>query len=82
MSVYMVERELPGISMDDLAAAQQAAIKISPEFGGRYIRSTWLPDQERCMCLFEAPSADVVQAIQVKAKIPFTRVVPALDLTP
>ncbi len=32
MSVYMVERELPGISMGELADAQKAAIDTSKQF--------------------------------------------------
>lgn len=32
MPVYMVERSLPGIEMDQLAAAQKAAIETSDKF--------------------------------------------------
>jgi hypothetical protein len=32
MPVYMVERDLPGIQMDQLAAAQKAAIETSNKF--------------------------------------------------
>ena len=32
MPVYMVDRSLPGISMDQLAAAQKAAIETSQRF--------------------------------------------------
>ncbi len=87
MSVYMVERELKGISMDQLAAAQKAAIETGKQMsaGGkpvRYIRSTFVPGEARCMCLFEAPKAEHVKELNEKAKIPFTRIVEALDLTP
>jgi hypothetical protein len=87
MTVYMVERELKGISMSDLAAAQQLAIKTSSAYTAqgtpmRYIRSTFTPEDGRCMCLFEANSAENVRRLNEEAKIPFTRVVEALDLTP
>ena len=87
MTVYMVERELKGISMSDLAAAQQRAIKTSKHYAAhgtpmRYIRSTFVPDDGRCMCLFEAESAENVKRLNEEAKIPFTRVTSALDLTP
>lgn len=87
MSVYMVERSLKGIAMNDLAAAQKAAIAKSQEFTSegtpvRYIRSTFLPDSGRCMCLFEAGSADDVKSVNEKAKLPFDRIVEAMDLTP
>ena len=87
MPVYMVERELKGIAMSDLAAAQQLAIKASKDYTAkgtpmRYIRSTFAPEDGRCMCLFEANSAADVKRLNEEAKIPFTRVVDALDLTP
>jgi hypothetical protein len=61
--VFMVERNLKGIAMSDLAAAQQLAIKTSNEYTAngtpmRYIRSTFAPEDGRCMCLFEATSAE------------------------
>ena len=59
MAVYMVERELPGITSDALAGAQRAAIagaQKSTTNGTpvRYIRSTFVPGEALCMCLFEA----------------------------
>jgi hypothetical protein len=34
------------------------------------------------MCLFEATSPDLVKELNEQAKIPFTRIVEALDFTP
>jgi hypothetical protein len=87
MPVYMVERNLPGITMDQLGGAQQAAISTSQQFTNqgkpvRYIRSTFVPGEAHCMCLFEAPNANVVKEVNEAAKLPFTRIVEALDLTP
>ncbi len=87
MSVYMVERSLSGISMDDLGGAQKAAIKKAEEMTAAgtpvsYIRTTFAPDDGRCMCLFEAGSAGDVQRLNDEAGLPYDRVVPALDLTP
>jgi len=87
MSVYMVERELPGISMGQLADAQKAAIETSKEFTKlgkpvEYIRSMFVPGEDKCMCLFEAQSADTVKQVNDTARIPYTRVVEAMDLTP
>lgn len=87
MSVYMVERSLKGIPMQDLAAAQQAAIATAKKFSAegtpvRYIRSTFVPESGACMCLFEADGADAVQRVNEEAKIPYDRVCEALDLTP
>lgn len=87
MQVYMVERSLKGIQMNDLAAAQKRAISTGVEMTHagipvRYIRSTFVPDSGRCMCLFEANDAEQVRKLNEKANIPFDNIVPVLDLTP
>ncbi len=87
MAIYMVERDLKGITMDQLAATQRAAIETSTRFTAegkpvRYIRSTFVPGESRCMCLFEAADAQLVRDVNEAAHIPFSRVVEALDLTP
>lgn len=87
MEVFMVERSLKGIPMDQLAAAQQRAIRTATEMSAagtpiRYIRSTFVPDSGQCMCLFESDDAEVVKSLNRQAQIPFDRVTPALDLTP
>ncbi len=87
MTVYMVERDLKGISMTDLAGAQQAAIKTAQDMtaqGSRisYIRSTFAPDDGRCMCLFDGISKAQVQKLNDTAGLPYNSVVEALDLTP
>lgn len=68
MAVYMVERSLGGISMDDLGGAQKAAIDKGDEMTGsgtpvRYIRTTFAPEDGRCMCLFEAKSSEDVKRL-------------------
>ena len=87
MAVYMVERDLPGVTMDQLAAAQKAAIETGQQFTAegknvRYIRTTFVPGEAHCMCLFEAGNPEVVREVNEAAQIPFTRIVEALDLTP
>jgi len=87
MSVYLVDRNLPGITMDQLAAAQKAAIETSQRFTlegkhVRYIRSTFVPGEAHCMCLFEAADPQLVKDVNEAAQIPFSRISVALDLTP
>lgn len=87
MAVFMVERELKGIAMADLAAAQKAAIGKAEEMRGggteiRYLRTAFAPEDGRCMCLFEAKSEAEVRRLNDEAGLPYSRVVPALDLTP
>lgn len=87
MTVFMVERNLKGISMEDLAGAQKAAIETAREMTSsgdeiRYIRSTFAPDDGRCMCLFDGQSEEQVRILNDSAGLPYDRVVPAMDLTP
>lgn len=87
MAIYMVDRELPGVTMDQLGAAQKAAIETGQKFTAegknvRYIRTTFVPGEAHCMCLFEADNADLVREVNEAAQIPFTRIVEAMDLTP
>jgi Protein of unknown function (DUF4242) len=87
MAVYMVERDLPGITPEQLAKAQRAATVASEQFTAqgkevRYLRSTFVPDDSRCMCLFESPNRQFVKDVNETAGVPYTRIVEALDLTP
>lgn len=87
MPVYMVEREMPGVTMEQLASAQKRAIQTGKELTAegrqvRYIRSMFVPGDCRCMCLFEAPNPENVKEANTRAQIPFTRIVEATDLTP
>lgn len=87
MPVYQVDRDLPGIELADLAAAQRAAIETSERFRAegrqvRYIRSTFVPSEGHVTCLFEATTPELVREVNDAAGIPYTRVVEAMDLTP
>jgi hypothetical protein len=87
MTVYMVERDLKGISMEGLGDAQKAAISKAAEMTSNgtdisYLRSTFAPEDGRCMCLFDAASDIDVKRLNDDAGLPYHRIVPALDLTP
>ena len=87
MPVFMADRELPGITMPQLVDAQKAAIETSKRFTAegrpvKYLRSMYVPGEAHCMCLFEAPDAESVSAVNKAAGIPFTRIVEAMDLSP
>lgn len=87
MPVFMVDRDLPGITMDQLAGAQPAAIDTAAAHRQRgadvrYIRSMFVPSESHCMCLFEASDAQAVIDLNDEAQLPYTRLTEALDLTP
>lgn len=85
MGVYVVERVLRGIDREGLVAAQQAAVDVSARYTQsgrplRYIRSTFIPGEERCLCMFEAADSRTVEEGNQEAGLPFERVVEAQDL--
>lgn len=86
MAKYMVERHLPGITQEQLAAAAGRAKSTTAAMSHegvpvRYLRSTFMPAEEKVYCLFDGPSPDVVEEAQRRAEIPFDRVVEVLHIT-
>ncbi len=85
MPKYMVERHLPGITSDQLSAAAARAKATTAEMTDegtpiRYLRSTFVPSEEKCFCLFDGPSADAVEQANKRADIPYERVVEAMHI--
>jgi hypothetical protein len=68
MLVWMVERDLSGISMDALAAAQAGAIAEAARAAAtgqpvKHLRSLFTPGDGRWCCLFEAADAGAVRDV-------------------
>lgn len=85
MTTYAVQRNLQGITMEQLASAQQAAIEASKAASDRgepvaYIRSNFYPEDQRCTCLFEAESMEAVENVNKAASLPFDYVEEVIDL--
>jgi len=85
MSVYMAERLLPGVSMEQLGEAQRAVIETTAKLTTsgtpvRYLGTTFIPTESRCMCFFEAEGPDMVRVANELAKVPFTKIVEAMEL--
>ncbi len=80
MPKYMVERYLPGITNDQLTAAAGRAKEVTARMTEegtpvRYLRSTFIPGEDKCYCLFDGPSEDAVRQANERAEIPLERVV-------
>jgi len=79
------ERYLPGITPDQLTAAAGAAKSTTATMAKegtsvRYLRSTFIPGEEKCFCLFVGPSAEVVGTANDRAELPYERIVEAMHI--
>lgn len=86
MSQFMVERHLPDFPPEQLPAAAAAAKEKSAELSSegtdvRYVRSTYLPEGEKCYCLFEGSSREAVEEVQRRANLPYESIHEAAFLT-
>ena len=84
MPSYLVEVYLPRSRAHEARAtgrrARAAAEELSREgVPIRYVRTTYLPDDETCFHLFEAASAEVVEEASSRAEFGHARVVPAIE---
>lgn len=86
MAQYMVERHLPNFPPDQLPGAAAAAKEKSAELSSEgqdvsYVRSTWVPEGDKCYCLFEGPSREAVEEVQKRAGLPYEKIHDAAFLT-
>jgi len=87
MKTFMVERSLKGISMEQLGSAQKAAIDKAGQMTEagtpiNYLHSTFVPDDGRCMCMFQANEAKDVEKLNRGCNKPFDTVTEAMPLPP
>ena len=87
MPLFVVERELPGITPDALQSAGLRAKTCCAEISEegtpvRWIRSFFLPERSGTHCYFEAPTLQVVEEANTRANIPFKRVLEVVEMTP
>lgn len=84
MPCYLVEAYLPRSRADEARAAglrARAAADAAVNEGTdvRYVRTTFLPDDETCFHLFEAVSAAVVEEVSRRARLGLVRVTAAVE---
>ncbi len=84
MQSYLVEAYLPPFQADEARSAGRRARAAAEELSRegravRYVRTTFLPDDEMCFHVFEAASADVVEEVSRRAALGHARIVPAIE---
>lgn len=84
MPTYLVEVYLPRSRADEARVAgslvQAAADQLSREgVPVRYVRTTFLPDDETCFHLIEAPTPAAAEEVSRRAALGPARIVTAID---
>ena len=85
--LYLVELDLRGLSSLQLASVQRAldeAVRREDQRGRqiRYLQCIYAPDEQRCLCLFEAAGPDQVRSVSDIAQFPLARIVAVLSSVP
>ncbi len=84
MQLFVVERKLRFVSPEMLLIMQSALAEASRRLNAhgrpiRYLRSTYVPDQGRLMCLFEAESAEAVRVVNENAQAPYSSIASVVE---
>lgn len=87
MATFLVFRQLPGVTRDQYAAAQQAAMDAASQSSAdgrvvRYMGGFFFPGAGRAICIFGAGSAADVAMVNQHAGVPYTEVLEAIDMRP
>jgi len=83
MGAYLAEGYLASATPAGLRAARRRAIAAAAELAGdggivAYLRTIFLPPDQTCLTLFQAPSAEHVTRVCERAAIPCERVTVAM----
>jgi len=78
MTTYLVERYLPG---RDRAWLEEALGRLPSWCDGvTYLGSIYIPEDESCLCRFEASDAEDVRLVNELARVPFARITASTEL--
>jgi len=87
MSLFVVKRDLPGITPEMLQSAGIRAKSCCAEITEegqpvRWVRSFFLPETAQTHCYFEGGSKAAIEEANTRARIPFTEIVEVVEMTP
>ena len=85
--LYLVEHDLRGLSPTQLASVHRAlaeAVRRAALRGGqiRYVQRIFVPEESRCLCLFEAAGPGLVRSVNDIAQFPLARIEAVLSWWP
>ncbi|HJY70821.1 MAG TPA: nickel-binding protein [Streptosporangiaceae bacterium] len=85
--LFLVEHDLRGLSPWQLATVHRAldeAVRRENQRGRqiRYVQRIYAPDEQRCLCLFEATGPDLVRNVNDIAQFPLARIMAVLSSVP
>jgi hypothetical protein len=86
LPTFVVDRSLPGMTTELLLEAQrllhEAARRVSLMGETvRYLHCTFMPQDQRCLCLFEAGDLEAVRKVNDIAQVPFRQIGPAIEFS-
>jgi hypothetical protein len=86
IAIFMTDRDVAGATDAQIARvhlALEAASRraASPSGNPDYLRTIYLPSEQRCLCFFAATNAEVVRAINDTAQFPDVRITRALEFS-
>lgn len=87
MPSYLIETYIPRSHAQEAQAAGRRARAAAEELSRegipiRYVRTTFLPEDETCFHLLEAASPDAIEEVSRRAELGRARVVPAVEASP
>jgi hypothetical protein len=82
---YVAECFWPGVTKSDLVRLDARVHASVAESGGeptrvRYLGALLLTTDEVVFCFFDGPSAEAVEAVARRAKVPFERILPSVPI--
>jgi Protein of unknown function (DUF4242) len=77
--LFLVDRTIPGVTAELLSELQvllhDAALRVSSAGDPvEYVRCTFVPNEARCICLFQAENLAAVRRVNEIAQTPFHRI--------
>jgi hypothetical protein len=84
LAMFVADRTLPGMTEELLAEVQRLLHQATGRVSStgrmvRYLQCLYFPDDDRCICVFEADDLEIVRRVNEIAQVPFRRISPAIE---